>query len=279
MDIAAALEAHSIHPVARAFHAGAKRAQATEVVAHASGGLVGVVGGRRWCIGSAGFVGEWLGQRIDSSRSGEIWLADEQGWCATFRLTDAMRPGVQPVLEYLAARGLDVRILSGDEAGAVAAVAQRLGIASWFAQQRAEEKLHFIRDLQEKGKTVLMVGDGANDGPVLAAADVSITVQGATELANSTADLILTTESLRPLLRALDISRKSARLIRQNLVWALSYNAAVLPLAMSGILQPWMAALGMSASSLLVVLNAARLVGFRKTRRAYAAPALEVQLQ
>jgi len=103
------------------------------------------------------------------------------------------------------------------------------------------------------------VGDGANDAPVLSAADVSMTVQGATELANSTADFILTGESLEPVLAAFEVARKASGLVRQNLVWALIYNVSILPLAVSGYLQPWMAALGMSASSLLVVLNAARL--------------------
>ena len=125
-----------------------------------------------------------------------------------------------------------------------------------------------------------MVGDGANDGPVLAAADVSMTVQGATELANSSADFILTAESLQLVMRAFDISRHAARLIRQNLVWALVYNTAVMPLAMSGALKPWMAALGMSASSLLVVLNATRLSRLSKRRKLTATTStMEIQLQ
>jgi len=279
MAVAGALEAHSIHPIARAFRTGANTVEATDVVTHASGGLVGLIGGGRWCIGSSGFVGDWLGRPMDFSSNSDIWLADESGWRASFALTDTLRPGARPVIRQLTQERMDVRILSGDESCAVAGIADRLNVEAWYAGQRADAKLQFIRDLQARGKKVLMVGDGANDGPVLAAADVSMTVQGATELANSTADLILTAESLRPVLQVFEVSRRAARLIRQNLLWALSYNAAVMPLAISGALKPWMAALGMSASSLLVVLNAARLVGIKQPRRPFAAAALEAQPQ
>jgi len=279
LQVAAALESHSIHPVARAFRCAAGRLSASKVVAHASGGLAGLVNGRRWCIGSAGFVGKFLGRDVQSAEKGDIWLADEHDWCARFSLRDTLRPGSQQVIRQLSSSGLDLSILSGDEHAAVALVAERLGVPSWVARQRPEEKLRHIRALQARGKTVLMVGDGANDGPVLAAADVSMTVQGATELANSTADLILTSESLLPVLSVFEIGRKAARLVRQNLTWALCYNAAVMPLAVSGALQPWMAALGMSASSLVVVLNAARLSGPAVRSRPASAVALEMQPQ
>ncbi len=258
-EIAAALEAHSIHPVARAFRRGGDCVQASAVTVYPAGGLEGMIAGHRWCIGNARFIHERLGLETDQGSHGEIWLADEHDWCARFALADALRTGSKLTLQGLAASGLDVRIVSGDAEAVVAGVAQFLGVSRWCAQQRPDMKLQIIREMQTEGRTVLMVGDGANDGPVLAAADVSMTVQGATELANSTADFILTAESLQLVLRAFVVGRETSRLIRQNLVWALFYNAAVMPLAMSGALKPWMAALGMSASSLLVVLNAARL--------------------
>lgn len=280
LEIAAALEAHSIHPVARAFRRGGNRIQASAVTAYPAGGLEGMIVGHRWCIGNARFIHERLGLEMDQGSNGSIWLADEHGWSAQFVLADALRAGSKLTLERLCASGLDVRILSGDAPEAVAGVAELLGVSRWCAQQRADMKLQAIRNLQTAGRTVLMVGDGANDGPVLAAADVSMTVQGATELANSSADFILTAESLQLVMRAFDISRHAARLIHQNLIWGLVYNAAVMPLAMSGALKPWMAALGMSASSLLVVLNATRLARLAKRRKSFSnASIIELQPQ
>jgi Cu2+-exporting ATPase len=121
-------------------------------------------------------------------------------------------------------------------------------------------KLEMLESMREAGKCVLMIGDGVNDAPVLAAADVSMTVKGGAELANSAADLILTSDSLGLVSKAIDTAQLTRKLVRQNLAWAVLYNASVMPLAVSGMLKPWMAALGMSLSSLLVVANASRLV-------------------
>jgi Cu2+-exporting ATPase len=128
-------------------------------------------------------------------------------------------------------------------------------------------KLQQLGSLRSSGRRVLMIGDGVNDAPVLAAADVSMTVKGGAELANSTADLILTTESLSLVNTAIAIAARTRQLITQNLGWAVLYNASVLPLAIAGTLKPWMAAVGMSLSSLLVVANASRLVRERSGER------------
>jgi len=151
-------------------------------------------------------------------------------------------------------------MLSGDSPEAVGEVADRLGIEERMARQSPSMKLERLESLRGEGKHVLMIGDGVNDAPVLAAADVSMTVQGGAELANSAADMILTSESLGLVIRAMETARRTRQLVRQNLLWAVLYNASVIPLAVSGMLKPWMAALGMSLSSLLVVANASRLV-------------------
>jgi len=171
-----------------------------------------------------------------------------------------MREGAVQAVQSLFQQGLEISILSGDSASAVKRIADQAGISAWQARKSPADKLQEIEKSKTRGKHVLMVGDGVNDAPVLAAADVSMTVKGGSELANSAADMILTGESLGLVLRARDIAQKAQLLIRQNLAWALVYNLSVVPLAIAGLLQPWMAALGMSLSSLMVVANATRLV-------------------
>ena len=264
LRIAAALELMSAHPFARALQAAARTTPAREPgplraehVKVAPGmGLEGRIEQVVWRIGTAGFVG--VGNAASSDDA--VWLGDERGWVARFRFRDSLRRDARETVRKLQASGLGILVLSGDAHAAVASVAQRLGIATFYARQTPAMKLEQLRSLHESGKRVLMVGDGVNDAPVLAAADVSMTVKGGAELANSTADLILTSDSLGLVVVAKGIAARARRLISQNLAWAVLYNASVLPLAISGLLKPWMAALGMSLSSLLVVANASRLV-------------------
>jgi len=271
LSIAAALEGASAHPIAQAFHAAAEslgdarpRLRPHGPVSVRPGrGLEARILDVDWRIGTAEFVA------APDSIGGDdaIWLADSTGWVARFVLRDALREGAAVTVQELQIQGLDLHILSGDANAAVAAVAARLGVSQYRSRQTPEMKLDALVELRRSGSTTLMVGDGVNDAPVLAAADVSMTVKGGAELANSTADLILTGESLALVLKARQIARRARQLIRQNLGWAVLYNASVLPLAVSGMLKPWMAALGMSLSSLLVVANASRLVRERTRGR------------
>jgi Cu2+-exporting ATPase len=151
-------------------------------------------------------------------------------------------------------------IASGDAPAMVALVARRLGVSHWRGALQPADKVALVRELQACGHCVAMVGDGVNDAPVLAAADVSMAIGSGTELAKVSADLILPGEALAPLIEGLGTARRMRRIIRQNLLWAILYNATAVPIAAAGWLAPWMAAAGMSLSSLLVVVNAMRLL-------------------
>jgi len=258
LSIAGSIEAASAHPLARAFPPADRFPSEVRVIA--GKGLEAEIDGQRWRLGQADFAAAGFAFDHETAGDTEIWLSDDEDWIARIELSDELRVGVVEAVGALAAEGLRTSILSGDNATAVKRVAAKTGIDTWEARQSPQDKLQAIHKLKTRGATVLMVGDGVNDAPVLAAADVSMTVKGGSELANSAADMILTGESLGLVIRAREIAALAQSLIRQNLVWALVYNASVLPLAISGLLQPWMAALGMSLSSLLVVVNATRLV-------------------
>jgi Cu2+-exporting ATPase len=257
LGLAAAMEAHSRHATAQAFRGFAPNPGVQQVSSHAGKGLQAQWQGKTLRLGQRDFA--WPAGAENGSSDQAIWLADEAGWIACFEVTDNLRPGATNVVAGLQSMGLDLHICSGDSEAAVQQCAARLGISRYAFRRTPEDKIRYISQLQDNGKKVLMIGDGVNDAPVMAAAQVSLSVQGATELANSAADIILTGTSLEGITRSFEAARKARRLAAQNLSWALIYNLGVLPLAVSGALQPWMAALGMSASSLLVVLNATRM--------------------
>ncbi len=262
LHIAAALESASAHPIARAFQLAGDEAQtraplkAENISVHSARGLKGVINGKQWKIGNAGFVMP----DSESVSDDPIWLADDVGWIACFELQDSLREGATNCVHELVEAGLKITMLSGDSTDAVDGIADRLHITDRHARQTPEMKLEKLEEMRASGDHVLMIGDGVNDAPVLAAADVSMTVKGGAELANSAADMILTSDSLGLVNLAIDTASRTRQLVRQNLTWAVLYNASVMPLAISGMLKPWMAALGMSLSSLLVVANASRLV-------------------
>lgn len=264
LEAAAALEAQSEHPLARAFPPPPDGLQAAEVEVFPGRGLSGRVAGRRWWLGSRAFIAEVTGQEPlapATARPSErpVFLADERGPVAMFLLSERLRPGAAAAVERLRRLGLRLHIASGDGPGPVAALARRLGIDDWHAALRPEDKLRLVEIWQSEGRRVVMLGDGINDSPVLAGADVSIAMGAGTSLAQHSADCVLMGEDLGALAQAFTTARRCLRVVRQNLGWALLYNLVALPLAASGQLSPWMAALGMSASSLLVTGNALRL--------------------
>jgi Cu2+-exporting ATPase len=157
--------------------------------------------------------------------------------------------------------GRQISILSGDTSAAVAEVAAQLGVADARGGLSPEAKHARIMELQQGGAIVAMVGDGVNDAPVLAQAQVSIAMGGGTDLARKQADIVLLTDDLTRLAQGVAVSRRTLAIVRQNLAWAFAYNLLAIPLAMAGMVTPWMAGIGMSGSSLLVVANALRLQG------------------
>lgn len=264
-SIAAALEAHSSHPIARAFAEVRIERPATAVTNIAGGGLCGEVDGERFVFGHSAFVAEqcgWSAPAEPDWAPGEIGLllgSSGRGPLGWIRVSDRLRSGVADTIASLRSRGLKVGLLSGDHSGTVAHVARTIAMDWWRGGMSPDDKLATIAELQQRGERVLMVGDGINDVPVLSRADVSVAMGDAVDIARIHADAVLLSNRPEALPRVLERAGRTRRIIRQNLGWAIGYNLVALPAAALGLVAPWAAALGMSASSLIVVLNARRL--------------------
>jgi len=267
LELAAALEQGSEHPIAGALRAETACELRAEALSAIPGcGIEGLVAGSRYRIGTPDFV---LGLQpgaaahpvpLPATATGVV-LGDAQGILAHFEFGDRLRDQAADSVRQIRALGIEVELLSGDQAAAVQRVADELGIEHYRARCLPQDKLRHIQALQAAGAVVAMVGDGVNDAPVLAAAQVSLAMGGGTQLAHASADMVLLSEQLPHLAEAIRTSRRTLTIIRQNLGWALVYNLFALPLAAAGWIAPWMAAIGMSTSSLVVVVNALRLRG------------------
>lgn len=256
--LAAALEASSSHPLAKAFMQ-QNVATASDCATHPGGGISGWVNGEEYAIGNPAFIASFCHAPAPALPSDMLFLASRQQWLAGFLLADAVRAGSKPAVTGLRDLGISSHILSGDQPAIVAALAYTLGIDHFKAAATPEGKLAHLRHLQQAGGVALMVGDGVNDAPVLAAASVSIAMGGGVDVAHAAGDMVLLGNRIEHLPVAVRIARFTRRIIRQNLFWALAYNIVAIPLAVSGMVTPWIASLGMAASSLLVVLNALRI--------------------
>ncbi len=255
--LAAALESSSSHPLARAFRGAGPQPAVRELRNEAGQGVEGRIDARRMRLGSRRFCAGIAPAR-GAPPGAQVYLAEEGRWLAAFFIDDPLRPEAADLVQALAARGLRVHLVSGDAARIVGVLAQRLGIESWTGGATPQAKLDYVSRLQAEGRVVAMVGDGLNDAPVLARADVSVAMGAGADAAQLQADVVLTADRLGALEDLLAIARRAMRLVRQNLGWALAYNAAALPAAALGWIGPWEAAIGMSASSFIVVLNALR---------------------
>ncbi|WBE26483.1 heavy metal translocating P-type ATPase [Denitrificimonas caeni] len=262
-QLAAALESHSEHPIARAF--GRTQLAAHNVSSAPGLGLEGTVQGQQLRIGRPDYVsalGDYPAPAMPSAEGQWLLLGDHQQALAWFALDDQLRADAPALLDACRARGWHVLLLSGDSSPMVQHIAQQLQIEDARGGLTPDDKLNVLKDLHSQGRHVLMLGDGVNDVPVLAAADISIAMGSATDLAKTTADAILLSNRLSSLVSALSVAKKTRRVIIENLGWATLYNGLVIPFAAVGWVTPGWAALGMSVSSLLVVLNALRLTRF-----------------
>ncbi|MCP4696189.1 MAG: heavy metal translocating P-type ATPase [Gammaproteobacteria bacterium] len=266
---AAALEKHSEHPVAQALSlsSGAEcKLMASNVINRPGAGMLGDIMGVRYFVGTAAFIQAQTGLRVEAGEELEqaghtlVWLADAETIHCVFSLSDEIREGAYELVQGLKQQGKAVSMLTGDHEHAARKVALATGIDDFGFELTPEDKFKRVKALEQEGAVTAMIGDGVNDAPVLAAAPVSIAMGGGAQAARANADMILLTEQLPNLLTGIHTARKTLRIIRQNLLWAAAYNVLALPAAALGFVQPWMAAIGMSASSLLVVANALRLL-------------------
>jgi P-type Cu2+ transporter len=274
LAVAAALETMSTHPYARALIAAAQslRSSLPSVVdgrVEPSAGLEGIVGGRRHRLGKLEFA---LPDRLASHRAdiaaivqkeglsaaSYVVLADEHGSIAVFVFGERLREDAAALADRAGERGIDVVVLSGDRREPVQAVAASLGIERALAHQTPDSKRLWVAGQQRAGRVVAMLGDGMNDAPVIAQADVSLALASGSTLAQARADLIVLSSQLGDVDFAFAITRRAMRIVRQNLAWAFGYNVLIIPLAAFGYVSPAVAAAGMAVSSLLVVGNALR---------------------
>ncbi len=259
-DIAAALESAVSHPIAQAFssvRSGTQRASNLRVVPGA--GVEGEVDNVLYRLGSPAFVNELSNKPLNKVDNTAIWLSDQRVVLACFELSDDLRSDTKACIDELNRMQVRTVVLSGDASVAVEQIAQHCNIAEHHARQSPAAKVKMLKQYQVCSP-VAMVGDGINDAPVLAAASVSIAMGAGTALAQASADAILMNNALRVLPHAIAIARRAQRIMKQNLCWAAIYNLSAVPLAATGYISPWLAAAGMSFSSILVVLNAARVL-------------------
>ncbi len=252
LRISAALERDSGHPLQHVFADVADALHASHVRAVPGDGIEGIVDDTRWRLGHAGFAS-------GGEDDGHLWLGDGMQAFARFGVQESARPEAAAALAALRAQGLRLHLSSGDAHAAVMRFGDALGISDVRARQTPEQKLAFVRGLQSEGRRVAMVGDGLNDAPVLAGADVSLALADGAALAQRAADLVVSHPSLMRIPESVALARRTRTIIKQNLAWALGYNLLALPLAAMGLVTPWLAALGMALSSLTVTVNALRL--------------------
>lgn len=267
IEIAASIAKNSLHPVSRALVQAANKlsiknssAEIKDVQEVPGAGLKANANFGELKLGSAKFCGLENHDTADQAQDvSKVHLASDNVWLATFELAESIKPDAVMAIQSLYAGKHHVEVLSGDREQSVARVAAMIGIKTYHGNCTPQDKLAHIQLLQQQGRHVAMVGDGLNDGPVLASAHVSIAMGQAVPLAQAQSDFVVMGGQLSMVPHLITQAKHTMRIVKQNLLWAATYNALCVPLAVMGYLPAWLAGLGMALSSLLVVLNAARL--------------------
>ena len=269
--LAVGLEMSSEHPLAQAILQLSIKPVSTnssvvisELKAESGRGVQGLYKERKVRLGTVSFVSEIISAKAPKHSASQalttsVFLGVEGEWLAEFILQDELRSEAKETIKQLHQQGITVSLLSGDNQQAVESVANALGIKQAHSKLMPEDKLAHVQMLQATGEVVAMIGDGVNDAPVLAGADVSIAMGSGSQLAQASADMVLLSENLTLLPSSITISKRMQGVVRQNFAWAIVYNIVAIPIAAMGWVAPWMAVIGMSMSSLVVVMNALRL--------------------
>ncbi|MFH4531329.1 heavy metal translocating P-type ATPase [Vibrio diabolicus] len=255
LSLAAALEAHANHPIARSFASYANDDFVVYEVQNVIGsGIEGIWNGKIVKIGSAAFV-----QGKESDESHAVYLSVDGEHVASFYYRDPIRKESKAFVQRFADAGIKTTLLTGDSLSNARPVAKEIGIDHVVASAKPEDKLAYLKSLDEDSIT-MMVGDGINDAPTLAGAHLSVAMGGGTDVAKASADMTLLGDNLEKLLEARLLALRTRKIIRENLAWSLGYNLLILPLAVAGLVAPYIAVVGMSASSIIVVSNSLRLL-------------------
>jgi len=274
LDVIASMSRDSLHPVAQALHGFALQHDAQdqlvvqdwqEIVGGGMSATFNAPNGSLLPVklGNAEFCG--IRDEIESDALRQVYVTTGEILLARLTLSEQVKPHAKAAISQLIAHGLDIQLLSGDRIAPVKNLAAQLGIARAFGLQKAADKLQHVKLLQQQGRKVLMVGDGLNDGPVIAAAHTSIAMGSGVPLTQAQADMVVLGNDIGVLVSLISHCQKTILIVKQNLLWAALYNAAGVPLAIMGLLPAWLAGLGMAASSLLVLLNALRLTDWDKS--------------